>query len=197
MQLKTILNRVHKHRSFVYEADRLYEECGRLRIDVDVRPRANGRPKCSGCGRPRPGYDTLSARRFEFIPILGIAVYFVYAMRRVDCPNCGIVVEEVPWGSGKHQATTTYAWFLAGWAKRLSWSTVAEAFQTSWDRVFRSVDMAVTWGLEHRDLDDVIARLIEKAPYDQLQLQRLKKRKLRLKDVISRIVNDLRPDIIA
>jgi hypothetical protein len=51
--------------------------------------------------------------------------------------------------------------------------------------------------LEHRDLDDVIARLIEKAPYDQLQLQRLKKRKLRLKDVISRIVNDLRPDIIA
>jgi len=51
--------------------------------------------------------------------------------------------------------------------------------------------------LEHRDLDDVIARLIEKAPYDQLQLQRLKKRKLRLKDVISRIVNDLQPDIIA
>ena len=51
--------------------------------------------------------------------------------------------------------------------------------------------------LEHRDLDDVIARLTEKAPYDQLQLQRLKKRKLRLKDVISRIVNDLQPDIIA
>ena len=157
MQLKTILNRVHKHRSFVYEAVRLYEECGRLRLDVDIRPRANGRPKCSGCERRRPGYDTLSPRRFEFIPILGIAVYFVYAMRRVDCPNCGIVVESVPWGSGKHQATTTYAWFLAGWAKRLSWSAVAEAFQTSWDRVFRSVEMAVTWGLEHRDLEGVEA----------------------------------------
>ena len=47
--------------------------------------------------------------------------------------------------------------FLAGWAKRLSWSVVAEAFQTSWDRVFRSVDMAVTWGLEHRDLEGVEA----------------------------------------
>ena len=46
-------------------------------------------------------------------------MYFVYAMRRVDCPNCGIVVEDVPWGIGKHQATTTYAWFLAGWAKRM------------------------------------------------------------------------------
>jgi len=51
--------------------------------------------------------------------------------------------------------------------------------------------------LEHRDLDDVIARLIEKPPYDQLQLQRLKKRKLGLKDVIKRIENELQPDIIA
>ncbi len=157
MQLKTILNRIHKHRSFVYGAAVLYERGGRLRLDVDVRPRANGRPKCSGCGRRRPGYDTLSPRRFEFVPLWGIAVYFVYAMRRVDCPSCGIIVEEVPWGNGKHQATTTYAWFLAGWAERLSWSAVAQAFQTSWERVFRSVEMAVTWGLEHRDLEGVEA----------------------------------------
>lgn len=51
--------------------------------------------------------------------------------------------------------------------------------------------------IEHRDLDDVIARLTEKFPYDQLQLQRLKKRKLGLKDLISRIEDDLNPDIIA
>ncbi|MDE0796566.1 MAG: DUF465 domain-containing protein [Alphaproteobacteria bacterium] len=51
--------------------------------------------------------------------------------------------------------------------------------------------------LEHRDLDDVIARLTERAPYDQLQLQRLKKRKLILKDQISRIEDELLPDIIA
>tara|TARA_R110002072_G_scaffold233277_1_gene390701 strand:+ start:2161 stop:2361 length:201 start_codon:yes stop_codon:yes gene_type:complete len=51
--------------------------------------------------------------------------------------------------------------------------------------------------LEHRDLDDVIARLTERAPYDQLQLQRLKKRKLILKDQISGIEDQLLPDIIA
>ncbi len=51
--------------------------------------------------------------------------------------------------------------------------------------------------LEHRDLDDVIARLTERAPYDQLQLQRLKKRKLVLRDQISRIEGKLYPDIIA
>jgi hypothetical protein len=50
---------------------------------------------------------------------------------------------------------------------------------------------------EHRDLDDVIARLFERAPFDQLQLQRLKKRKLMLKDQISKIESELLPDIIA
>ncbi len=50
---------------------------------------------------------------------------------------------------------------------------------------------------EHRDLDDVIARLAERIPLDQLQLQRLKKRKLLLKDQISKIESELLPDIIA
>ncbi|HKM73249.1 MAG TPA: DUF465 domain-containing protein [Stellaceae bacterium] len=50
---------------------------------------------------------------------------------------------------------------------------------------------------EHRDLDNVIARLAERAPFDQLQLQRLKKRKLLLKDQISKIESELLPDIIA
>jgi transposase len=157
MQLKTILNRVEKHRSFVYGEVRLYEDEGRAALDVELRPRANSRPTCSGCGLRRPGYDTLSPRRFEFVPLWGIAVYFVYAMRRVECPTCGVVVEQVPWANGKSQATTTYAWFLARWARRLSWSEVAEAFQTTWERVFHSVEMAVTWGLAHRDLEGVRA----------------------------------------
>jgi hypothetical protein len=50
---------------------------------------------------------------------------------------------------------------------------------------------------EHRDLDDVIARIVERAPFDQIQLQRLKKRKLMLKDQISKIESELLPDIIA
>ena len=157
MHVKTILNRIHRHRSFVYEKVRFVEEGGELALEAKIRPRINGRAKCSGCGALRPGYDTLKPRRFEFIPIWGMAVYFVYAMRRVDCRDCGIVVESVPWGSGKQKATTTYAWFLANWAKRLSWSEVAEVFHTSWGRVFRSVEMAVTWGLEHRDLEGVEA----------------------------------------
>ncbi|MEH6644626.1 YdcH family protein [Sulfitobacter sp.] len=50
---------------------------------------------------------------------------------------------------------------------------------------------------EHRDLDDAIRALIERGTADQLTLQRLKKRKLRLKDRIAQIADRLTPDIIA
>jgi hypothetical protein len=50
---------------------------------------------------------------------------------------------------------------------------------------------------EHRELDDVIARFAEHVPVDQLELQRLKKRKLLLKDRITKIESELLPDIIA
>ena len=50
---------------------------------------------------------------------------------------------------------------------------------------------------EHRDLDEVIQRLTETAPFNQLQIQRLKKRKLVLKDMITQIESKLLPDIIA
>ena len=51
--------------------------------------------------------------------------------------------------------------------------------------------------IEHQDLDDVIARLAEHPSQDQLQLRRLKKRKLVLKDTISRLKILLVPDIPA
>lgn len=51
--------------------------------------------------------------------------------------------------------------------------------------------------IEHRDLDDVIARLSESLAVNQLQLRRLKKRKLLLKDTIAKIESQLIPDISA
>ena len=50
---------------------------------------------------------------------------------------------------------------------------------------------------EHRDLDMAIAALIASGANDQIQLTRLKKRKLQLKDQIAQIEDDLLPDIIA
>ena len=141
----------------MYGAVRLGQARGAVVIEVAIRPRANRPLTCAGCEQPGPGYDTLAPRRFEFVPLWGIPVFFLYAMRRVQCRTCGVRVEAVPWASGKHHLTTTYAWFLARWAKRLSWTEVAAAFCTTWEHVFRSVEMAVTWGQAHRDLTGITA----------------------------------------
>jgi len=166
MQIKTILNRIQKHRGFVYGSVQLEEQPGRLALTIDIYPHARNRPRCSGCGRRGPQYDRLPPRRFEFVPLWGLAVFFLYMMRRVDCADCGVRVEQVPWAEGKHQLTTTYAWFLAGWAKRVSWREVAQVFHTSWDQVFRSVAMAVAWGRAHVNLAG-----IEAIGIDEIQWQ--------------------------
>ena len=51
--------------------------------------------------------------------------------------------------------------------------------------------------LEHRDLDDVITYLIETKHPDSMRIQRLKKRKLKLKDMIARLESELIPDLDA
>jgi transposase len=60
-------------------------------------------------------------------------VFFLYAMRRVNCASCGVKTEHLEWSSGKERMTTAYKWFLSMWARRMSWSEVASVFGTSWN----------------------------------------------------------------
>jgi transposase len=167
MLLQTILNRVDKQPGFVYGSIRFVHVRARPGLEIELRGRKNRRPRCSGCQQPGPGYDTLAPRRFEFVPLWGLLVVFVYALRRVQCGRCGVRVEAVPWAEGKHQLTTTYAWFLARWAQRVSWTEVAQIFHTTWTHVYRSVEMAVAWGRAHQDLTGITALGI-----DEIQWQR-------------------------
>jgi transposase len=114
---------------------------------------------------PAAGYDHLPERCFEFIPLWGFLVFLLYRMRRVDCRNCGVVVEEVPWGDGKHQLTRAYMLFLARWARKLSWKETAEAFHTSWEQVCDAVEYVVGWGLQHRTLESIRALGVDEIQY--------------------------------
>ena len=142
MLVQTILNRVQKFKSFVYRRARWVGTREQAELEVEVRERANGRPLCSGCGHPGPGYDRLDARRFEFVPLWGVRVFLVYAPRRVNCPDCGVRIEAMPWALGKRGLTQAYAWFLARWARRLSWKEVAVVFCTSWESRFCWMQLA-------------------------------------------------------
>lgn len=165
MRIQTILNRVEKFKSFVYGLAHLEELDEGPALVVQMQPRSNSLPFCSSCGERGPVYDHLQERRFEFIPLWGILVFLAYSMRRINCKQCGVKVEMVPWGDGKNQLTTSYRWYLATWAKRLSWSEVASIFRTSWDSVCRAVEHAVEWGLAHRDLSKVTALGIDEVAW--------------------------------
>jgi len=159
MHLKTLLNRLQKQPGFVYEKVEFREGERSWRgvpvIQAHLRPHKRSRPICSGCLRKRRVRDHLPERHFQFVPLWAIAVYFVYTPRRCDCPRCGIKVERMPWAEGKSPMTTTFAWFLASWAKSLSWKETAERFRVSWQSVFHAVSMAVKWGLANRNLDGI------------------------------------------
>ncbi len=157
MLLKTILNKCHKFKSFVYGKIEFFEYIGMDAIEVEILPRRNSKAICSCCHNPAVLYDTLHFRLFEHIPIWGFRVFFKYLMRRVDCKNCGVKVEEVPWGSGKRELTKTYMHYLSTWARSLSWKEVAVRFSTSWEKVFHSVQYIVNWGLKNRVLSGIHA----------------------------------------
>jgi len=164
MLLTRLLNACHHFPGFVYQAAHLREAS--QTIEIKVRPRRGSRPRCSGCGRRCSGYDQLPERRFEFIPVWGFAVVLLYAMRRVQCRHgCGVVVEEVPWGVGKHTLTRAYMLFLAQWARRLSWQETARAFRSSWEKVFQAVEWVVDFGLARRTLEPVRAIGVDEIQY--------------------------------
>ena len=164
MLVKTILNKLYKFKSFIYgniKWNKFNNE-----IEVDILPRQNSKPICSCCGKPASIHQTeKTPRRFQFVPIWSMTVFFLYHMRRVECKTCGVKIEHIPWADGKHRSTTAFRCFLANWARSLSWSEVAQRFRTTWPNVFHSVEYVVVWGLAHRDLTGIVSLGIDEVSW--------------------------------
>ena len=88
-------------------------------------------------------------------------------MRRVDCRQCGVVVEEVPWGMGKHSSTKVHMHGLGQGARKLSWKETAEEFPAAWDKLHDAVAYLVAWGLEHRVLGPIRAMGVDEIQYSK------------------------------
>jgi len=157
LEVKTVLNRIQHFVGFVYRDIRLRAPRDKLCLEITLEPHQGIGGKCSACRRPAPGYDRLPERWWLFVPLWGIATWFRYAPRRVECAEHGVVVEHIPWSEGKRPITRAMMGFLARWARHLSWRQTARAFQTSWEAVYRSVEWFVQWGLAHRQLEAVAA----------------------------------------
>ena len=151
------MNAVQHFPGFVYQDVRLCRHRdGRPRcVEIRVEAQAGIAARCSRCLKPAPCYDRLEQRSWLFIPLWGLVTWFLYAVRRVHCPEHGVVVEYLPWSEGKRPVTRAMMGFLARWARRLSWRETARAFHTSWECVYRSVEWFFPWGLAHRKREGV------------------------------------------
>jgi len=163
MLIKTILNKCHPVKGFVYGKTTFNSTS----IFVTMTNRKNSQGICSKCQRRASTYDHQNQRSFRFVPLWGYDVYFLYRQRRVSCPTHGVTIESIPWASGKSPISHALKLFLSHWARSLSWKEVATQFRVSWKNVFEAVESAVVYGLKHRSLD-----MMSSIGIDEIQWQR-------------------------
>lgn len=112
---------------------------------------------CSTCGTLGKVRDRLKLRSWKHVPLWGIPVTLSYAPARVTCAVCCKVrVEAIPWSQGKCRLSVGLIWLLSTWCKLLAWDVVAKLFGVHWNTVAAAVHQAVAYGLEHRELGEVL-----------------------------------------
>ena len=167
MRIVTVLNVMNPLKGFVYDKVDYEGEKGEkpALIKVEVREDKRIRGRCGKCGEPGPCYDHLPRRAYEFVPLWSIPVVLFYARRRIQCPRCGVRAERLDWALGKSPVTVALSWFLALWAREMSWHKAAMRFRVSWHTVHCAVKHAVEWGLAHRDVSGVTAIGVDEIAY--------------------------------
>jgi len=111
---------------------------------------------CNQCRKRSWVYDTLKERRWRHVPLWGIPVTIHYAPRRVDCSDCGIKVERIPWGPSKSPISLPFIILLATMSKQLAIDVVAKLYGLAWATVASAVKQAVDYGLEHQNTRNVV-----------------------------------------
>jgi len=92
----SLLKRVLPLKGFCYAGARWDEYTGEV-IEVELAARRGARARCSCCRHPAPCYDhPAGVRRWPFIGLWAIAIFFLYRPRRVACRRCGVRVELLP-----------------------------------------------------------------------------------------------------
>ena len=101
---------------------------------VDVAPIWR-RPRCSGCGEIRPGYDHQRDRRWRHLDVAGMQLHLRYDTRRVHCRTCGVKVERVPWAETGVWFTRPFEDHVGYLAQRCDKTTISAEMRVAWDTV--------------------------------------------------------------
>src|SRR5712692_903863 len=126
------------------------EEAGRyLIVHID---RLGGRLlRCGGCrNMRRKMHSVRKAREWRDLSMRKLPLKLRYRPRRVQCPRCGLRVEDFPWAEPWARVSTSLANAVASLARDLSWQATARHYGLNWKSVATIVKRAVAYGLRHR-----------------------------------------------
>ncbi len=110
---------------------------------VDVRPIWR-LPRCSGCGKRRPGYDRYPGRRWRHLDLAGMKLFLRCDLRRVTCKRCdGVRVEVVPWAEVGVWFTRPFEDHVGYLAQRCDQTAVSTLMRVSWSTVGDIIERVV------------------------------------------------------
>ena len=107
--------------------------------------------RCGVCRqRCRKVHSLRKAREWRDLSMRKLPLKLRYRPRRVECPRCGLRVEDFPWAEPWARVTTALSNAVARLARELSWQGTARQYGLNWKSVATIVKRAVQYGLRHR-----------------------------------------------
>jgi len=107
--------------------------------------------RCGVCRqRCREVHDVRREREWRDLSMRKLPLKLLYCPRRVQCPRCGVRVEDFPWAEPWARVTTALSNAVAVLARELSWQGTAREYGLNWKSVATIVKRAVAYGLKHR-----------------------------------------------
>ena len=133
-------------------------------VIVRVRQRRR-RIACSVCGQVYTGMHDQGLRRWRHLDLAGHRCFVQCELRRVNCRDCGVRVEAVPWARPGARHTREFEDLVAFCAQRMAKSQVQALLRIAWETVGRIITRVVADRLDERRLDGLIALGVDEISY--------------------------------
>jgi transposase len=160
VRVTTALNRLLALRGASVTGTRLSAE------GVIVRVRVRGRRiACSVCGQAYRGVYDRQPRRWRHLDLAGHRCFLEYELRRVDCRDCGVRVEAVPWARRGARHTREFEDLVAFCAQRMAKNQVQALLRIGWETVGRIITRVVADHLDERRLSGLVRIGVDEIAY--------------------------------
>ena len=133
-------------------------------VIVSVRLRRR-RMACSVCGQDYSAMHDRGRRRWRHLDLAGYRCFVQCELRRVDCRDCGVRVEAVPWARPGARHTRDFEALVAFCAQRMAKSQVQALLRVGWETIGRIVTRVVAERLDERRLDGLTQIGVDEIAY--------------------------------